>query len=122
MPITNTWYYCICIWYIIIKMRVLTVDEQLKFLDAIEDDRLRAIFILALATGVREGELLALRWQDVNLKEGIINITQSLKRVKTFEPNSPTKTKLIFQEPKTKASKRSIPLPKNVILELKEHR
>jgi integrase len=104
------------------EMKVLTVDEQCKLLNVLGEERLRSAFILALASGVREGELLAIRWQDIDLKEGIINIRQSLKRVKVFDENKNTKSELLFQEPKTKAGKRIIPLPASVITELKEHR
>ncbi len=104
------------------EMRVLTLEEQSRFLDTLEDDRLRAAYILALATGIREGELMALRWQDVDLKEGLIKINRSIKRVKNFDRNTTVKTKLIFQEPKTNAGKRTIPLPFSVIGELEAHK
>lgn len=100
----------------------LTLEEQIKFLEAVKNDRLCSTFTLALASGVRLGELLAIRWQDVDFKEGVIKIRQALSRVKVLDENSPTKTKLIFQEPKTKAGKRSIPIPPAVITELKKHK
>lgn len=104
------------------EIRVLTVEEQYKLLNSLKDERLKTCFILALASGVREGELLALRWKNVNLKEGTIAIKESLKRVKIFDEDSPAKTKLIFQEPKTKSGKRVVPLPQSVVKELIEHK
>lgn len=105
------------------EIRILTIDEQKAFLEALDGERLRAAFILALGSGIRQGELLALRWQeDIDLKQGIININRTVKRVKTFDGKSKNKTKIIFQEPKTKSSKRTIPLPAGVIQEIKEHR
>lgn len=104
------------------EIRILSVDEQINFLAAITGERLKGAFILALGSGIREGELLALRWKNVNLKAGIIRITESLKRVRNYDADSEVKTKLIFQEPKTEAGKRTIPLPDNVLTELKEHR
>ena len=103
-------------------IRILTADEQKAFLKALDGERLRAAFMLALGSGIRQGELLALRWQDTDLKNGLININRTVKRVKTFDDIDKNKTKIIFQEPKTKSSKRSIPLPANVIYEIKEHR
>lgn len=102
------------------QIRILSVNEHSNFLKALEGERLRALFILALGTGAREGELLALRWKDVDLDEGIMNIKQSLRRVKSDEPG-PTKTKLIFQMPKTEAGKRIIPIPDKIVTELQEH-
>jgi integrase len=43
----------------------MTVDEARAFLSATENDRLTALYVLAIAVGLREGELLALRWDDI---------------------------------------------------------
>ena len=104
------------------KVEVFTVESQMKFLAILAGERLRAAFVLALGTGVREGELLALRWQDVDLKDGTIRIEQSVRRCKTFDKDSPTKTILLFGPVKTAAGNRSIPLPAGVLTELKAHK
>ncbi len=103
-------------------IRVLSLEEQSQFLKAIQDERLKAAFILCLGSGLRLGELLALRWEDVNLDEGIIRVRQTLNRLKTLDEESPTKTKLIFQEPKTDKGRRNIPIPESIVLELKAHK
>ncbi|MGI6286676.1 site-specific integrase [Neomoorella humiferrea] len=102
------------------ELRVLTLEEEQRFMTAVAGDRLGAAFLLDLATGMRLGELLALRWQDVDLKEGVIRVRRALSRVKV--PDGPTKTALIFQEPKTAKGKRSIPLPEWAIATLKAHK
>ena len=104
------------------EIRVLTLQEQQRFIAALEGERLRPAFLLALASGVRLGELLALKWDCVNLKEGTITIKSSLRRIKTYDKNLPTKTMLAFQEPKTAAGIRTIPVPPVILEELKEHR
>lgn len=101
-------------------MRVLTSDEQQKFLDAVESDRLEAAFVLELGSGLRIGELLALQWQDVDLERKTLRVRQSLGRIRT--PGETEKTRLIIQEPKSKSGKRSIPLPDDVIVALNNHR
>lgn len=103
------------------EIHFLAVWEQRKFYNLVQAERLKAAFILELGTGIREGELLALTWKNVNFEEGTIKITRTLKRVKVFDDNSPTKTKLIFLEPKSDSGKRTIPLPLNVLNEMKEH-
>ncbi len=103
------------------EMRVLAIDEQLRLLKVLEDERLRCAFILALGTGIREGELLALRWIDIDLKQGIVNINRTVRRTNNFDKNAETKTSIMYQEPKTKSGRRSIPLPESVIKELKVH-
>lgn len=104
------------------EVRVLTLEEQKAFLNALDGIRLSAAFKLALASGVRLGELLALKWEHVDLQEGSIKITQSLRRIKTFDENAPTKTSIIFQDPKTESGKRHIPIPSSVISDLKIHK
>lgn len=104
------------------EIRVLSLEDQGIFIKALKGDRLEAAFALALATGVRVGELLALKWNHVDFENRIILIRSTLARVKNLEGTGATKTILIFQEPKTKAGKRSIDLPAFIIPLLKKHK
>ncbi|SCM82370.1 putative Integrase family protein [uncultured Sporomusa sp.] len=61
---------------------------------------------LAIVTGIRMSELLGLRWEDIDLKQEYIHIRQTLQRAKIG---------ILFQEPKTKAGKRKISLPPEII-------
>jgi len=54
------------------EMRVLTRDEARRFLLAASGDTMEALFTLALATGMRQGELLGLRWRDVDLDAEVV--------------------------------------------------
>jgi integrase len=56
-----------------------TPDQARRFLDAVKGDRLEALYILALTTGMREGELFGLRWVDVNLAAGALHLVKQLK-------------------------------------------
>jgi integrase len=76
------------------------------------DIALYPIIALALATGMRRGELLALRWGDLDLDAGRIQVERSLEQ---------TKGGLRFKEPKTKHGRRSIKIPPSVVTELKAH-
>ncbi|QCX33507.1 site-specific integrase [Caloramator sp. E03] len=104
------------------EIKVLTLEEQDKFIKALEGERLKAAFILALSTGLRQGELLALTWDNIDFKEGTLTVKKSLKRVKNFDKSIKKNTVLIFQEPKTSSGIRIVPIPPSVIEELKEHR
>ncbi len=60
------------------KMEVWEVEEAHTFLKSSEKDRYYIAFLLALTTGMRQGEILGLRWKDVDLEKRIISITQTL--------------------------------------------
>ncbi|MEW8958893.1 MAG: site-specific integrase [Moorella sp. (in: firmicutes)] len=98
------------------EIRVLTLEEQHRFLEAAKGERLYTAFLLALASGVRLGELLGLRWQDVNWERGGISVNQALQRVRG-KPGE--KSRLDFLPPKTSAGRRFIPLPEEAIKALK---
>lgn len=95
------------------EMRTLSAEEVKRFLAAAADHRLHALFALAVSTGMREGELLALRWRNVDLDAGVVQVTGTLQRT----PDGPR-----ISEPKTKKSRRQIHLTKTAVEALKVHR
>jgi integrase len=103
------------------EIRVFTIEEQQKFIEAVENDRWGSAFKLDLASGLRLGELLALRWSDINFDEGVLKVRNSLSRVRITEDGKKT-TQIIFQEPKTKSGLRTIPLPESIMEDLKQHK
>lgn len=96
------------------ERRVLTTEEQKRLLKILKDDEQGAMYIFALFTGLRRGEVLALKWSDVDLENGTIYVTKTLSRVKTYM-DSGDKTKLVVTEPKTETSKRFIPIVDSLI-------
>ena len=78
-------------------------------------------FLMDLSTGMRLGELLALKWKNVDLEQGIVWVRESVTRVRTHDPED-VKTKLITQAPKTKSGCREIPLPIVIVVMLKKHK
>ncbi|NIK75826.1 integrase [Paenibacillus castaneae] len=60
------------------EMQVWSLEEAKQFLDATVRDRLHIVFLLALTTGMRQGEILGLRWKDVDFQNRIVSITQIL--------------------------------------------
>ena len=102
--------------------RVLTVDEQQKFVRAIKGERTEAAFLLDLFSGLRLGEIVALRWKDIDFKNGLLKVNQTLCRVKNFDGNVKGKTILSFDTPKTEKSKREIPLLNEVVISLRAHK
>jgi len=102
-------------------MRPLTLEQVQTFLATVRDDRLFAAVFLALGTGLRRGELLGLRWQDLDLDAGVLHVRQTLVRVCNHDEGD-RKTRLIFQEPKTEQSRRAIPVPSDIIDALRRHK
>jgi integrase len=103
------------------KMRVLSQEEQRRFILACRQDEGGLPFILMLATGIRRAELLGLRWMDLDVEKPSIKIVQSVLRVKDFDSEEP-KTKIIFDTPKTESSARGIPIPKSILSDLLAHK
>jgi len=93
------------------EVQVLSREDIKKFIASSQDHRLFPAFFLLLTTGLRRGELLGLQWSDVDLERGTITVSRSLIYLKG---------KFIFQEPKTKGSSRTIPLPEVTQEVLKE--
>jgi integrase len=93
------------------ETRILTIQEQEHFLAVIKKHRLEAAFIVALTTGIREGELTALTWNDY--KDDAIHITKNAVRVPLYNDTTHEKTGshiLVQDTPKTTAGLRRIPL------------
>jgi integrase len=61
-------------------MQALTGDEPERFLQAIRGTRLEALYAVAVTAGLRQGELLVLRWRDVDLDRGMLAVSGSLQR------------------------------------------
>lgn len=91
----------------------LSVAEARLLLRSSADDRLHALYVLALVMGMRRGELLGLRWDAVNLERQTLTVERSLQRVNG---------ELALAMPKTAASVRTVPLPPAVVKALTEHR
>lgn len=102
----------------------LTKKEQSILEKYINDNlNLRNLAILMdLYTGLRIGELCALQWKDIDFINNTISVTKTVQRVKNNDINSNNKTKLIIANPKTEHSIRTIPIPKFLIVILKQYR
>ncbi len=98
------------------EMHVLSPDEARTFLASVEGERLQALYTLAITTGMRLGELLALRWTDVDLhaKAPALHVRATLRYV-----NADT---YYFEPPKTDKSRRRIGLSSTALEALRAHR
>ncbi len=91
-------------------------EEAKRFLAAASDTHLGAMWILALSTGMRLGELLALQWANVNLQQRTLRITRTLSR-RPIKVGGMTSKKT-----KTESSTRTIPMTSEVAEALRQHK
>jgi len=95
------------------EFQPFTPEEAQKFLAAIRGDRHESLYLVALASGLRQGEILGLRWEDIDLDSGTLVVRFALQRVNK---------KLRLVEPKTPKSRRVIKLPQVTITALQAHK
>ncbi|MCP8378767.1 site-specific integrase, partial [Clostridioides difficile] len=104
------------------KLEILTLEQQKSFIKAIDGHKLEVLFLLALGTGLRLGELLGLKWFDIDFKKSNLTVKRTLQRTYLIDRNGNRELKVLEQEPKTSNSYRTVPIPKDVLNKLKEHK
>jgi integrase len=95
------------------EMATLSDWQAKQFLAAVKGDRFAALYVLALTTGMREGELLGLRWQDLDLDRATLQVRMNVQEADG---------KFIVAETKTAYSRRSIALTKKAVAALRQHK
>ena len=94
------------------EINPLTAEEAGRLLEAAREDRLEALYVVAVHTGLRQGELLALKWDDVDLEAGTLRV----RRTVTYSGR-----KHSLSEPKTKKSRRTVRLTSGAVAALRDH-
>ncbi|MBI4853561.1 MAG: site-specific integrase [Acidobacteria bacterium] len=95
------------------EIKPWTLEQSKKFLEVCAGHRLEALFVLTLSLGLRRGEVLGLRWEEVDFQKKSLKVKLGLQRIDG---------KLILGEVKTKKSARTLPLPDSLVSLLKSHR
>lgn len=99
------------------QLQTWTLEQSVQFLDytaSLENEYCHIAYVLAIFTGMRRGEVLGLRWSDINIDKKTLQVVQTVYRTNGQAPS--------IQTPKTANSSRSITIPDNVIDELKTHK
>jgi integrase len=92
---------------------VWTPGQIREFLESLGDSRFHAPVLVAAVTGLRRAEVLGLRWRDLDLDVGVLTIAQTLTAVRG---------RPVFTSPKTKTSRRTIPIDAGTVAALRAHR
>ena len=93
-------------------MRPLTAEQVKVLFEAARGDRLEALYVLAVTTGLRQGELLGLKWDDIDLEVGTLQVRRTLTTAK----GGP-----VLSAPKTKGSRRTVRLSHTALEALRSH-
>jgi integrase len=94
------------------EIKPLSTEETKFLLEAARGDRLEALYVLAVHTGMRQGEILALKWDDIDLESATINVRRTLTK---------SGTRITTGEPKTSKGRRTIFLTEAAVAALRIH-
>jgi integrase len=95
------------------QIKALTGEQVKQMLDAAKKTLYYAMLVVDVKTGLRRGELLGLRWKDIDLEKGLLSVRQTVGRNKELGT--------FFKPPKNKGSRRTIMIDEDVIAVLKKH-
>ena len=102
------------------EITIMSKDEQKRLANYISNNRNTSALGVALSlyTGMRIGEICALRWENIDIEKRVLTVRHTIQRIQCFEGSS--KTKVIIAEPKSQSSRREIPIPDCLLPMLKE--
>jgi integrase len=104
------------------RIEPLDPEHARKLLETAKGGRFEAIYTVALTLGMRRGEVLGLRWSDIDMDGRAIRVNQSMQRLSTGSSDKGKKSELQATETKTDGSRRTIALPDSVVRALRAHR
>lgn len=112
------------------KYKAFTTEEISKIMKVINyKNSYEVLIMLDFATGLRQGEILALTWKDIDFENECLTVNKAFSQVKVrdaqgnaIKDENINKQKIIIKRPKTETSNRMVPLPKNIIPVLKKHK
>ena len=90
-------------------MSVMSVEEQKLFLRYAKESQYYVVYVVALGTGMRNGEIRALRWTDVDFDKKVIHVNGTLKYIAKAE------NKYVIDSPKSASSRRDIPMLEHIM-------
>lgn len=98
----------------------LTIDQQKAYIKACEVQTYGLLYILALSTGLRMGEIIGLKWKYVDFDTNTINVVEIIKYSRVYDKTGDKHNEHVTKSPKSEAGSRSVPMPKFLVTKLKE--
>lgn len=103
------------------EVQPFSLEEQQKFIKSIDGHDLEMLFLAALNTGMRQGELLALTWDDIDFDNNTITINKTVKYITEVTKEGRGHCGVAVQTPKSDASNRTISIPEGLAKRLKKY-
>lgn len=104
------------------KITPFTIEEHKTFVEAIKGHKSEMLFLTALYSGLRQGELFALTWNDINFEENYIDVNKTYRYVADVSREGRTSGHHSIQTPKTAKSIRKVPIPQFLVKLLQQYR
>ena len=104
------------------NIKALSKDDQLRLLEALKGVDLELLITFALGTGLRLGEVLGLKWSDIDFKEHTLFVQRSVRRVVEIRRDGSRNRVLKEVPPKTDNSFRTVPIPDSILSKLKSYK
>lgn len=104
------------------KIEVFSMDQQKQFAEAVKGHKLELLFLTALYTGLRIGEISGLKWSDIDFDKHRLTVNRTVTRVALFDKDGKRHYETIEQTPKTSNGFRTVPISPIIFDRLLEHK
>ena len=104
------------------KREVFSMDQQKQFAETVKGHKLELLFLMALCTGLRIGEISGLKWSDIDFKNHTLTVNRTVERVALFNKDGRRHYETIEQIPKTSNGFRTVPIVSYIFAQLLEHK
>ncbi|WP_414698014.1 tyrosine-type recombinase/integrase [Peptacetobacter sp. AB845] len=104
------------------KIEVFSVDQQKQFAETVKGHKLELLFLTALCTGLRIGEISGLKWSDIDFDNHTLTVNRTVERVALFDKDGKRHYETIEQTPKTSNGFRTVPIVSYIFNRLLEHK
>lgn len=103
-------------------IKCFSTDEQKQLIASLDGNRNKPLYLTALGCGLRLGEIIGLKWEDIDFTKETISINRAVSNIAKVEADGTRNWSILEHTPKTDTSIRTIPIPKTLVIALKQHK